>query len=105
MECKDYECQRGLGLLILVTVGAIVGVAACLKHRRHRSRGDGCCEVKGGCDCGHRHQDGHRHGHGNGHGAGRGGFDPMRILDNRFASGEIDEDEYLRRRDVLKRDA
>jgi uncharacterized membrane protein len=29
----------------------------------------------------------------------------MRILDNRFASGEIDEDEYLRRRDVLKRDA
>jgi uncharacterized membrane protein len=26
----------------------------------------------------------------------------MRILDRRFASGEIDEDEYRHRRDVLK---
>jgi uncharacterized membrane protein len=26
----------------------------------------------------------------------------MRILDKRFAAGEIDEDEYKRRRDVLK---
>jgi uncharacterized membrane protein len=26
----------------------------------------------------------------------------MRILDKRFASGEIDEDEYQRRRSVLK---
>jgi putative membrane protein len=27
--------------------------------------------------------------------------DPLRILDRRFASGEIDEDEYQRRRKVL----
>jgi putative membrane protein len=27
--------------------------------------------------------------------------DPMRILDRRFASGEIDEEEYQRRRKVL----
>jgi uncharacterized membrane protein len=26
----------------------------------------------------------------------------MRILDKRFAAGEIDEDEYLRRRTVLR---
>jgi uncharacterized membrane protein len=26
----------------------------------------------------------------------------MRILDKRFTAGEIDEDEYKRRRDVLK---
>ena len=27
---------------------------------------------------------------------------PDRLLDERFARGEIDEDEYLRRRDVLR---
>jgi uncharacterized membrane protein len=29
----------------------------------------------------------------------------MRILDKRFATGEIDEDEYLRRRTVLRENA
>jgi putative membrane protein len=28
--------------------------------------------------------------------------DPFRILDERFARGEIDEDEYKRRRELLK---
>lgn len=30
------------------------------------------------------------------------GTEPMRILDERFARGEIDEAEYRRRRDVLR---
>ena len=30
--------------------------------------------------------------------------DPMRILDERFARGEIDEAEYQRRRDLLRGD-
>jgi putative membrane protein len=28
--------------------------------------------------------------------------DPLRILDERFARGEIDDDDYRRRRDVLR---
>jgi putative membrane protein len=28
--------------------------------------------------------------------------DPLRILDERFARGEIDDDDYRRRRDVLQ---
>lgn len=31
-----------------------------------------------------------------------GGADPTRILDERFARGEVDEDEYRRRRDLLR---
>lgn len=33
---------------------------------------------------------------------GQGGSEPMRILDERFARGEIDEDDYTRRREVLR---
>jgi hypothetical protein len=69
MDCKNCECQRGLGLLVLeALVGAIVGIRSSVKHHRHRSRGDGCCDVKAGCDRGHRHQDGPCQAHGNGHG-------------------------------------
>jgi uncharacterized membrane protein len=38
-------------------------------------------------------------------GPGRQKFDPTRILDKRFASGEIDEDEYQRRRGILRGDS
>jgi putative membrane protein len=31
-----------------------------------------------------------------------GGIDPMGILDERFARGEIDEDEYQRRREAIR---
>jgi putative membrane protein len=31
-----------------------------------------------------------------------GGADPLRLLDERFARGEIDEDDYQRRRSVLR---
>lgn len=37
-------------------------------------------------------------------GPGPRGSDPMAILDRRFASGEIDEDEYQGRRKLLKGD-
>jgi len=37
-----------------------------------------------------------------GHRSSRGGPDPREVLDHRFARGEIDEDEYQKRRDVLR---
>lgn len=40
--------------------------------------------------------------HAHGPGPARRRMDPLRILDKRYASGEIDEDDYLRRRQVLK---
>lgn len=36
-------------------------------------------------------------------GGGRGGASADRILAERFARGEIDEEEYQRRRDILRR--
>jgi putative membrane protein len=33
---------------------------------------------------------------------GAGASEPVRILDERFARGEIDEDEYQRRRELLR---
>jgi putative membrane protein len=36
-----------------------------------------------------------------GHSYGEQGSDPKRILDERFARGEIDEDEYLKRKKIL----
>jgi putative membrane protein len=54
----------------------------------------------------HRHPHTHgpwsnqSHGHGPPPAPGRDD-DPMRILDRRFASGEIDEEEYQRRRKLL----
>ena len=37
-----------------------------------------------------------------GHRGARGGSDPLDLLDHRFARGEIDEDEYRKRRDILR---
>jgi hypothetical protein len=103
MECGDLEGRKGLGVLGLVAfLGAIVSMGACCKHRA-------CCDGHDqhyGCSCercrGHGYD---RHGHGADGGYGRGSgrrIDPMRILDKRFASGEIDEEEYKHRRDVLR---
>jgi putative membrane protein len=42
-------------------------------------------------------------GGGSGGGSGGGGGDPaMRVLEERYARGEIDEDEFRRRREVLR---
>jgi putative membrane protein len=43
-----------------------------------------------------------RHGHGHSHAPAERGSDALQILDQRFARGEIDEEEYRRRRDLLR---
>lgn len=102
----------GLFLLapMVALIGAVMGRCAGAKHhlgapgdgpevgcRHHGHHGCG-----GGRGRGFRGGHGHDHDHGHAPGARRRGFDPMRILDKRFANGEIDEDEYQRRRNVLK---
>jgi putative membrane protein len=82
-------------LLFILFFAAIVFLALSSTHRR----------------------EGHGHGHGpfSHHGPGHHGPDhhsersdnpneARRILDRRFAAGEIDEDEYLRRRKLLEGD-
>jgi hypothetical protein len=109
MGCKKSEEQGNAGLSIVVPViaffGALVGLSAWAKRRRHSGRHHRNC----GCKCGeHEHRNGHGCGCDNGggprrgHGPGRHRIDPMRILDKRFASGEIDEEDYQRRRQVIK---
>lgn len=101
-NCMRRRCSGLVVLLPLIALfGAIAGIGCCKRHRHcgeeHEGHDDGKCGHRGhghGCHCGH--------GEGREHGPGRQGFDPMRILDKRFAAGEIDEDEYLRRRTVLK---
>lgn len=74
-------------LLFVIFVAAVVWiVVSSLDHRGHH-HGPGC-EVPGPGRPAHRGPD----------------DDPMAILDRRFARGEIDEDEYLRRRKVLRGD-
>ena len=48
-----------------------------------------------------RQRDGHSGGGGQGP-SGTSGSDALRILDERFARGEIDVDEYTNRRDLIK---
>ena len=103
-NCMRRTCSGLVVLLPLIALfGAIAGIGRCKRHRHfgeeHEERGGGECGHRGHGHCGHC---GHGHGEGREQGPGRQGFDPMRILDKRFAAGEIDEDEYLRRRTVLK---
>lgn len=102
MECGDFERRKGLGLLGLAAfLGAVVSIGACCKHHVCRGHDEHC---EGSCKRCQGHEDGHGRGAGGWYGRGSEGrrIDPMRILDKRFAAGEIDEDEYKRRRDVLK---
>jgi uncharacterized membrane protein len=39
---------------------------------------------------------------GTGHQSARSGSDPVDVLNHRFARGEIDEEEYRKRRDILR---
>ena len=107
MDFENCTARRGSGLVVLLPLialfGAIAGIGRCKRHchcgEEHEGHDDGECGHRGhghGCHCGHGHGEGREHG------PGRRGFDPMSILDKRFAAGEIDEDEYLRRRMVLK---
>jgi hypothetical protein len=100
MNGEDCKCQKGFGVLIVAALFVVAGVGARKKRCHCAGQGEKRCD--GNCQCRgrRRHEDGRNHGHS--HGQGRRGFDPMRILDKRFASGEIDEEEYQRRRSVLK---
>jgi hypothetical protein len=103
MEYGDFEGRKGLGLVGLVAFLGAVSIGACCKHhvcRKHDQHCEGNCKR---CH-GHGHEVGHGCGADGGYGRGseRRLIDPTSILDKRFAAGEIDEDEYKRRRDVLK---
>jgi putative membrane protein len=88
-----YGQRGGIGLLILLLLilffGALVWILVTSTHRRG----------PGGHGPYWDHQHGPDHPHGSGH------DDPIGILDKRFAKGEIDEDEYQRRRKLLKGDS
>ena len=101
--------------LLLATV---MGIGACVRHRRHRHLHDGPAKHDGHCGCQHprqrgsgdpeHHHDGPDHAphqmehrEGPGHLPPRPQQGPVEILELRFASGEIDEDEFRRRLSVL----
>lgn len=112
MECENPEGQNCRALFALVAMfAAALGLGAWAKHRRHRHQHEGP-----GCRDGHEFCSHHRHhecgregegrrGRGRGGGPGRSRIDPIKMLEVRFASGEIDEDEFRRRRSVLEEDA
>lgn len=113
MECENCEGQNGRALFAMVALfAAALGIGAFAKHRRHRHQHEG----PGGPD-GHEFCADHLHhecgregerrggGRGRGHRPGRSRIDPIKMLEKRFASGEIDEDEFRRRRSVLQENA
>ena len=104
MGSENCAGRRGSGLVVLlpliVLFSAIAGIGCCKRHCHFgEEHDDGKCGHRGH---GHCRRCSHDHGSVHEHGLGRQGFDPIRILDKRFAAGEIDEDEYLRRRMILK---
>lgn len=113
MECENCEGPDVRALLRAVPVVAIfaaVGLGACAK-RRHRKHSHEDTLSGDGHDHGHgahwRHHEEEREDlhHGRGfYGSLKRGMDPVHILERRFASGEIDEDEFRRRRRVLADD-
>ncbi|HUX03293.1 MAG TPA: hypothetical protein VMV53_00080 [Acidimicrobiales bacterium] len=110
MHQGDNKEKRTAGLLpvagTFAFVSALAAACKCARRRRRarRARHHDACEGHG--LHGHWSHAGHA-GHA-GHGPGREdrprgrGFDAARILDARFASGKIEEEEYLRRRRILK---
>ena len=113
MEWKNREGHNDRALFMMVSkvvlIAAVMGVGACARHCRHRHLQDGSSSHDGHdgrehprhCGCGDRED---RHG-GRGHGPAKSKIDPLRILERRFASGEIDEDEFRRRGSVLQENA
>ena len=117
-KCGDVDVRAQRGAVALAAMmAAVVGIGTCAKRRRHRRARDDAHEGDG-----HEHE--RDHGHGHEHATGgpgrhdehehgdwrlgrraygplKRGLDPLHILERRFASGEIDEDEYRRRRRVL----
>lgn len=108
MECQKGEGQNASPLMMVVPkvvlVAAVVGAGACARRWRHRHLRDGVSGVEG-------HECGHCHRHGcSPRGSLEPGADrenptsstgPVRILEERYASGVIDEEEFRHRRGVL----
>ncbi len=118
MESQSHEGRSDRPMNVMVAKAAllatVMGIGACVRHRRHDSRhaeahGHEGSQDHGGCrgpHCGGRgHREAPDHGEGLGHGPARRRRGPVQILEKRFASGEIDEEEYRRRRDVLREEA
>ena len=124
-ECRGVDARGLCVFLPVAALLALVGLKVGKKHHEGCAK-DGCARCAGyarhhaehGHGEGHDHAGAHgehgaHHEHaggfefrdfGNGHGPGpmRRRMDPLRILDKRYAAGEVDEDDYLRRRQVLK---
>jgi len=113
MECENCEGPDVRALLRAVPVVAVVaavGLGACAKRRHHLHAHEG---THSGDEREHEHGahwPHHEHEHEElrharrVYGPIRRGMDPLRILERRYASGEIDEDEFRRRRHVLADD-
>ena len=83
----NMDMGWGGGLLMLVLtllfLGGFLLIAASIVHQHHQ----------------HHHHDFDDRGHSHQPSSNRSG--PLNILDERFARGDIDEDEYKRRRELL----
>ena len=110
MECENCEDSDVRALWRAVPVVAILaaaGLGACAQRRHRKNSYE---DTHAGDDQNHdarwRHHE-HEHQHEDRHrghrfyGPLKRGTDPLHILERRFASGEIDEDEFRRRRRVL----
>ena len=104
IENTEGECCRGSLLLVPVAalfvamIGAGASARACRRHRSRRHEGPGgpgTCrhprhhEVRDDVDAHDAHENATLE------------MDPFDILARRFANGELDDDEFRRRRSVL----
>ena len=96
-ECRGVDARGLCVFLPVAALLALVGLKVGKKHHEGCAK-DGCARCVGYA----RHHAEHGHGEGHGPGPMRRRMDPLRILDKRYAAGEVDEDDYLRRRQVLK---
>ncbi len=125
-NCEGHDAHPFFMIVPKVALLAtVMGIGACARHRRHRQLEleGGCAEHDGHCGCqpsrhrgpgqrGHRF-DGPGHGPqerdvhfaGPEHAPAKPKAGPLEILETRFANGEIDEDEFRRRRGVLQENA
>jgi hypothetical protein len=98
-SCLNDDQRQCFGLLgLLMVLLAVMCKVAAKKHHRHAHGEAKCCVHDS------HHHECHEHGphHEPPHPHGPGDEDePLRILERRFASGAIDEDEYRQRRQVL----